>query len=429
LLNYTAVFFLTLPIAFGQTALTTAQIAKRASPTVVVIQGKTDSGEIQGSGFIVSNDGKIVTNLHVIRDMKSASVQLANGRVLDTVMVRATDERRDLAIIQVSGFGPKKPEGDDLDQILDSIPQLRQVLELGNSDTLTVGEPVVVVGSPLGLESTVTAGILSAIRDLGDGSKLLQTDAAVNHGNSGGPLVNANGQAVGVVSSILRSDSAQGLNFAIPINYVRDLLNKLHPPVKLGQMTPYSSKPPIPIPPPTTKQNGGPSLSDTFKWLNENLDILTATHYVATLRGEPTDVDVHFSSNAFQNQSTGACFLFVTQYETRKSKRNPQADPLKIVSGFSLPLSRSDISVQPEVERAHYDGSEAQGYMVSIEAKANAVTFYPPYDTKLPVSAPQRALSEHVNKGFLIFGDESAARRVRDALSHAADICRKNEPF
>ena len=178
-----------LPVAFGQVALTTAQIAKRVSPSVVVIQGKTDSGEVQGSGFIISKDGKLATNLHVIKELNTAKVQLADGQVFDSLAVLATDERRDLAIIKIAGFN------------LTALP-------LGNSDALTVGEPVVVVGSPLGLEATVTAGILSAVRDSGEGFKLLQTDAAINHGNSGGPLVAANGLAVGVVSSILRSDSA-----------------------------------------------------------------------------------------------------------------------------------------------------------------------------------------------------------------------------
>ena len=194
-------FLVVLSTAFGQVALTTAQIAKRVSPTVVVIQGKTDSGEVLGSGFIVSKDGKIVTNLHVIRDMKTARVQLANGEVFDSVSVLAIDERRDLAIVKVAGF---------------DLP----VLELGNSDGLAVGEPTVSVGSPRSLEGTVTAGLLSSVRDSGEGFKVLQTDAAVNPGNSGGPLVNNKGQAIGVVSFKLRS--AEGLNFAIPINYVRE---------------------------------------------------------------------------------------------------------------------------------------------------------------------------------------------------------------
>src|ERR1035438_9940618 len=89
-------FLLLLPFtAFGQTALTTTQIAKKVSPSVVVINGKTDSGDVLGSGFIVSKDGKIVTNLHVIRDMKNVSVQTATGDIFDSISVLATDERRD----------------------------------------------------------------------------------------------------------------------------------------------------------------------------------------------------------------------------------------------------------------------------------------------------------------------------------------------
>jgi S1-C subfamily serine protease len=196
-------------------ALTTAEVAKKVSPSVVVIEGKTESGDVLGSGFIVSKDGKIVTNLHVIRDMKTATVQLATGQIVDAISVLATDEVHDLAIVKVAGSD-------------------YAALELGNSDALTLGEPVVIVGSPRGLEGTVTAGILSSVRDLGDGVKVLQTDAAVNPGNSGGPLLNSKGQVIGVVSFQLRS--AQGLNFAIPINYVRELLNHLHGPLTLETM-------------------------------------------------------------------------------------------------------------------------------------------------------------------------------------------------
>ena len=209
LLKLITASLLILPTAFGQTALTAAQIAKKVSPSVVVIQGKTDSGEVLGSGFIVSNDGKIVTNLHVIREMKTASVQLANGEMFDSLSVLAIDERRDLAVVQIPGFN-------------------LSALEVGDSDVLTVGEPLVIVGSPRGLEGTVTAGILSSVRDSGQGFKVLQTDAAVNPGNSGGPLINKKGQAIGVVSFKMRS--AEGLNFAVPINYVLALINNLHGP-------------------------------------------------------------------------------------------------------------------------------------------------------------------------------------------------------
>jgi serine protease Do len=239
-------FLLLLPFtAFGQTALTTTQIAKKVSPSVVVINGKTDSGDVLGSGFIVSKDGKIVTNLHVIRDMKNVSVQTATGDIFDSISVLATDERRDLAIVRIAGFN-------------------LSVLDLGNSDALVVGEAVVIVGSPRGLEGTVTAGILSSVRSSGDGFKLLQTDAAVNPGNSGGPLVNDRGEAVGVVSLILRS--SQGLNFAVPINYVRGLLNNIHEPTTLEQTRRSLASTTLAV-----KQHSGPSLKETLDWLIEKL--------------------------------------------------------------------------------------------------------------------------------------------------------------
>ena len=206
---------LLLPAAFGQASLTTAQIAKRLAPSVVVIQGTTDSGDVVGSGFIISKDGRIVTNLHVIKELKSASVQLADGQMFNSISVLGVDEQHDLAIIRIPGVNLTP-------------------LAVRGSNPPTVGETVLIAGSPRGLEGTITAGILSSVRDSGEGFKVLQTDAAVNPGNSGGPMVNSKGQVIGVVSFKLRS--SEGLNFGIPISYVNDLLNELHQPMSLAQM-------------------------------------------------------------------------------------------------------------------------------------------------------------------------------------------------
>jgi S1-C subfamily serine protease len=249
LLNFRTIPLLIVPIAFAQVPLTTAQIAKKVSPSVVVIRGKTDAGDVLGSGFIVSKDGRIVTNLHVIRDMKTATVQLANGEIFDSLSVLASDARRDLAVIHIAGF---------------DLPPL----DLGNSNSVTVGEPVVIVGSPRGLEGTVTAGILSSVRDGGNGFKVLQTDAAVNPGNSGGPLVNREGQAIGVVSFKLRS--SEGLNFAVPINFAPGLLNELHEPMSLEQMRRNLL---------VKSAMKGPSLNETLDWLKEKIR-LAACHHV-----------------------------------------------------------------------------------------------------------------------------------------------------
>src|SRR5450432_3540538 len=197
---------LIVPIAFGQTAVSAQSpldgpsIVAKTSPAVVLIKGVSSNGTILGSGLIVSADGKIATNLHVIRDLKTAGVQLASGEIFDHVSVLAFDDRKDLAIIKIAGF--------DLPTV-----------ELGNSNDIRSGERVVVIGSPRGLQGTVTTGVVSAVRDdpAGAGFKLIQTDASINPGNSGGPLLNDRGQAIGVVTWKLRG--SEGLNFAVPINY------------------------------------------------------------------------------------------------------------------------------------------------------------------------------------------------------------------
>lgn len=215
---------LIVPISFGQIAPTVAHssldgpsIVAKISPAVVLIKGESSTGTTLGSGLIVSRDGKIATNLHVIRDLKTAGVQLASGEIFDALSVLAFDDRKDLAIIKIAGF---------------DLP----VIELGNSSEVRIGERVVVIGSPLGLRGTVTTGVVSAIRDdsAGAGFKVIQTDASVNPGNSGGPLLNDRGQAIGVVTWKVRG--SEGLNFAIPINYVRGMLDNLQKPLSLEDL-------------------------------------------------------------------------------------------------------------------------------------------------------------------------------------------------
>ncbi len=179
-----------------------SDIAKRTIPAVVVIKSQTAKGQGTASGFVVDPSGTIVTNFHVIEGATALAVKLASGDVYDQVRVRAFDQRKDLAVIQIPAFG------------LPTVP-------LGNSDGLSVGEPVVLVGNPMGLEASVSSGLVSGIRDAG-GFRVIQTDAAANPGNSGGPLVNAQGQVVGVLSFKLRG--SESLNFVIPVNYVRGLI-------------------------------------------------------------------------------------------------------------------------------------------------------------------------------------------------------------
>jgi hypothetical protein len=203
--------------ANAQSPLDSPSIVAKVSPAVVFIKGESSVGTVSGSGLIVSRDGKIATNLHVIRDLKNGGVQLASGEIFDTFSVLAFDDRKDLAIIKIAGF--------DLPTV-----------ELGNSNDVRSGERVVAIGSPRGLQGTVTTGVVSAVRDdpTRSGFKLIQTDASINPGNSGGPLLNDRAQAIGIVTWKLRG--SEGLNFAVPINYVRGMLEGLHQAISLDEL-------------------------------------------------------------------------------------------------------------------------------------------------------------------------------------------------
>jgi len=188
-----------------------AGIAETSLPSVVSIS--TPGGS--GSGFIITDDGYIITNNHVVTDADEIAVSLQDGRSADAALV-GRSPAYDLAVLDV--------------ELSDLTP-----LPLGDSDEVVVGDPVVAVGSPLGLEGTVTSGIVSAVnRPVTAGGQgevsfinAIQTDAAINPGNSGGPLLDAAGRVVGVNTSIatLTSFAGQagsiGLGFAIPINQAR----------------------------------------------------------------------------------------------------------------------------------------------------------------------------------------------------------------
>ncbi len=164
-----------------------------------------------GSGFVISEDGYIVTNAHVVDDATEISVALPDRREFVATLV-GSDERSDIALLKVDASG---------------LP----VLQLGDSDNLNVGQWVLAIGSPFGFEYTATQGIVSAVsRSLPDGNYVpfIQTDAAVNPGNSGGPLFDTNGHVIGVNSQIFsRSGGYMGLSFAIPVNVVKSVVEQL----------------------------------------------------------------------------------------------------------------------------------------------------------------------------------------------------------
>jgi hypothetical protein len=181
---------------------TIAKSAKEAMVTIVT--GNNDEPIALGSGFLVSSDGAIATNYHVIASGNVAVVKFADGMVLPVDGVLAIDKVHDLAIVKVHG-------------------KTFQTLTLGNSDQIQVGEEVVAIGNPLGLELTVSNGILSGVRITKEEGKFLQTTAPISHGSSGGPLFNMFGEVVGV--NTLYLEGGHSLNFAIPVNDVKNLLH------------------------------------------------------------------------------------------------------------------------------------------------------------------------------------------------------------
>ncbi|TDB83692.1 trypsin-like serine protease [Actinomadura sp. KC216] len=203
----------------------TAQVAAAVQPSVVSIQAQTPNGTSGGSGVILRSDGVILTNAHVVADAAQVAVKFSDGRTASAKTLGA-DSAADVAVIKADNVSGLKPA------------------TLGNSDALAVGDTVLAVGSPLGLDGSVTSGIVSALgREVREGGQepqlppglrgqlsqqqetviknAIQTDAAINPGNSGGALVNAAGQVIGVNTAILTAGNGNGnigVGFAIPIN-------------------------------------------------------------------------------------------------------------------------------------------------------------------------------------------------------------------
>ena len=213
------------PIASSSAPLSVNQIYRRAYRGVVEITVTQNgaaapfgegSQKAQGSGWVYDSDGHIVTNEHVVDGASSISVRLWNGKTYSAHVV-GTDKSTDLAVIKV-----------------DAPSSQLHPLTIGDSSAVQVGDGVVAIGSPFGLEETVTSGIVSALHRAIQApnqftiNDSIQTDAAINHGNSGGPLLNSRGQVIGVNAQI-RSDSGgnEGVGFAIPSNTVRSIATQL----------------------------------------------------------------------------------------------------------------------------------------------------------------------------------------------------------
>jgi putative serine protease PepD len=211
----------------ASSTLSVGQIARQSSPGVVEIDasvqtqspfpgGDSSRSSAEGTGFVYDAKGDIVTNAHVIDGGGSIRVKFPDGSTYKATVV-GSDDSTDLAVLHVEAPASKLTP-----------------LELGDSSTISVGDGVVAIGNPFGLDNTVTTGIVSALnREISapDNTPIegaIQTDAAINHGNSGGPLFNLAGNVIGITSQI-QSDSGgnDGVGFAIPSNMIRTVVSQL----------------------------------------------------------------------------------------------------------------------------------------------------------------------------------------------------------
>jgi serine protease Do len=191
---------------------TAAQIFADFAPSVVTISVKGPLGEGGGTGFVIDSSGTIGTNYHVIDGATEIKVKLMDGTLAEEVEILAENEAQDLALLRIK------------------TPKLPTPVVLGDSEKVTVGERAVSIGNPLGLEHTLTDGLISARRML-HGKRMIQMSTPVSPGNSGGPLFNLRGEVIGVSTGVYHGHSmlAQNLNLAMPINDLRAMIRDAYP--------------------------------------------------------------------------------------------------------------------------------------------------------------------------------------------------------
>ena len=181
-------------------------IYEMISPAIVSIDSQLSSGVSCGTGCIIDKNGTILTSAHVLDEGKDVIVTTSNGEDYKAKIIKKFGEKKDVALIKIS------------------VPHDLQTVKLGNSEKIKVGEKVYAIGNPFGFTGTFTQGIVSRIDYV---KNRIQTDAAINPGSSGGPLLNASGEIIGINQAIYNPDnniSNIGIGFAIPINSIREYL-------------------------------------------------------------------------------------------------------------------------------------------------------------------------------------------------------------
>lgn len=181
-------------------------VYERVTPSIVAIEANLEQGVSSGTGCIISPDGVILTSLHVVNKAKNIEITTSTGKTYKGRVIALLRDKNDLALVKIE---PKEP---------------LQTVKFGNSENIRVGEEVLAIGNPFGFRGTLTIGIISRIDYQ---RKKIQTDAAINPGCSGGPLINLNGEVIGINQSIYNPDNNRsniGIGFAVPVNYAKDFI-------------------------------------------------------------------------------------------------------------------------------------------------------------------------------------------------------------
>lgn len=215
--------------------LTPAELFKRLAPAVVTIVLVDDSGEELGggTGFLIDQSGTMVTNHHVVERGRKVNVKFMDGALYEDVMMLADDPANDLALLRLTLNKPKSGK-----------PPLFEPLKLGNSDTVVVGERAIAIGNPLGLDHTLTDGLVSARRMI-NGRPWIQMSVPISPGNSGGPLFNMRGEVIGVTTAQILGEAmsvrAQNLNIAVPVKILAQHVQASYPEARPFGQRPGSS--------------------------------------------------------------------------------------------------------------------------------------------------------------------------------------------
>jgi hypothetical protein len=362
-----------------QTRLTPGQSARGPKTATQILDENTDAivlivagggGSLKlGSGLFVQPKGLLLTSLHIIEGMELVGVKLpSNGSVVWARNATGFDSDNDLVVLRVETAPAKSAR-------------------LGDSDEVRVGEPIVVVGNPEGLEQTVSNGLVSAIRELG-GRKLFQISAPISEGSSGSPVFNEYGEVIGVVVSSIQS--GQNLNFAVPINYAKPLFERLtQEPIS---SLPKRNRADTEAGP---SQNGsaeaGPTLEETLDWLAEKVS--AAGYNYCQNTGKTLGCEkVHYES-----VEPGDCKLTFA-YVAELYKDGSQTFRYSAPKVLSLRAAGLDISVKPWAFRC---------------------------DKPCRSDFGDR---EYFSAGGVFFASRDLADRVAKAINHAIALCGK-EPF